>query len=152
MKTQADKHRAEMEFEVGDYAYLRLIPYRQSTLGQGKTTKLSPRYAGPFRISAKIGKVAYKLDLPKGARIHDTVHISCLKKKVGDEEVNPKLPGFLCDAAPEFEPEAVLNRSGRKINNRAVTVWLTKWKGRPIEDASWEVAEEIRTRFPSFNP
>lgn len=90
---------------------LKLVPYRQSSLGQGKTTKLSPRYAGPFRVSS-----------------------------------------YLCESAQEFEPEAILARSGRKLNNRAATVWLIKWKGKPVEEASWEFASELQIRFPSFNP
>lgn len=152
MKLQADKHRTDKEFQVGDWVYLRLIPYRQSTLGQAKTTKLSPRYAGPFKISAKVGPVAYKLELPKGSRIHDTIQISCLKEKIGAEAVNPNLPGFLCDSTQEFEPEAILKSSVRKIDNRAVTVWLIKWKGKSAEDASWEIATEFQLRFPTFNP
>lgn len=61
-------------------------------------------------------------------------------------------PDYLCNPTPDFEPEAVLSRSGRKINNKAVTVWLIKWKGRPIEEASWEIAADLKIRFPDFNP
>ena len=66
--------------------------------------------------------------------------------------MNPSLPGFLCETdALEYEPEAVLDRKGRKVNNRAETFWLVKWKGRPEEDASWESDEcNFVTSFAAF--
>nr|GEZ44123.1 Ty3/gypsy retrotransposon protein [Tanacetum cinerariifolium] len=60
MKSLADKHRSDREFEEGVWVYLKLQPYRQATLRQGKQHKLSPKYFGPFLIMKKVGKVAYK--------------------------------------------------------------------------------------------
>ena len=67
MKCQVDRHRREVSFEVGDYVYLRLQPYRQTSVAFRSLLKLSPRFFGPFKIMAKIGTVAYRLDLPAGA-------------------------------------------------------------------------------------
>ena len=50
MKVQADKHRQDRSFEVVNWVYLRLQPYRQRTLAYKGKWKLSPRYFGPFQV------------------------------------------------------------------------------------------------------
>jgi len=76
MKCQADRHRREVFFEVGDYVYLCLQPYHQKSLAFQSSLKLSPRFFGPFKILARVGTVAYKLDLLVGAQIHNVFHVS----------------------------------------------------------------------------
>ncbi|WMV33464.1 hypothetical protein MTR67_026849 [Solanum verrucosum] len=54
----------------------------------GKKGKLSPRYIGPYRISKRIGNVAYELELPQElVAIHSVYHISMLKKCMGDHSL-----------------------------------------------------------------
>jgi hypothetical protein len=51
MKQQADQHRSERSFEVGDWVFLRLQPYKQMSLKQAKEdNKLSPKYYGPYKV------------------------------------------------------------------------------------------------------
>ena len=50
IKVQADKHRQDRSFEVVNWVYLRLQPYRQRTLAYKGKWKLSPRYFGPFQV------------------------------------------------------------------------------------------------------
>ena len=87
MRWFADKKRVERSFAVGDWVYLRLQPYKQSSVHHKKLGKLAPRYYGPFQIIQKIGEVSYKLDLPSGSLIHLVFHVSCLKAKLGDKVV-----------------------------------------------------------------
>uniref|UniRef100_A0A2N9ER56 Integrase catalytic domain-containing protein n=1 Tax=Fagus sylvatica TaxID=28930 RepID=A0A2N9ER56_FAGSY len=82
MKLQANKNRIEKEFQVGDWVYLRLQPFKQRSMHQ-KMGKLAPRFYGPYQILERIGAVAYKLDLPNDALIHPVFHVSCLKAKLG---------------------------------------------------------------------
>jgi hypothetical protein len=82
-KIYADRHRVERSFEVGDLVFLRLQPYRQSSLKRSGVEKLKPKFYGPYRVIKRISEVAYELDLPEGRNIHNVFHVSCLKKAVG---------------------------------------------------------------------
>ena len=79
----ADKHRIDRVFQVGDLVYLRLQPYRQSSLKKKGAEKIQPRFYGPYKISKKVGEVDYEFDLPANNKIHNVFHVSCLKKEVG---------------------------------------------------------------------
>lgn len=85
MVRQANKRRRPANVEVGDWVYLKIRPHRQSSMPTRLHPKLAARYFGPFQIIQKVGEVAYKLQLPKTARIHPVFHVSQLKKATGEE-------------------------------------------------------------------
>lgn len=87
MKVYHDAKRREEVFKVGDWAYLKLRPYRQNTLSQKAFSKLGTRYYGPFQVIARVGEVAYKLELSDDTQIHPVVHVSQLKRRLGSEDV-----------------------------------------------------------------
>ena len=70
IKHQADKHRSERTLIVGDMTYLKIQPYTHSSLSIHRSLKLHSKYYGPFRVIERIGKVAYKLLLPKTCHLH----------------------------------------------------------------------------------
>ncbi|XP_021971566.1 uncharacterized protein LOC110866729 [Helianthus annuus] len=90
MKQYADKNRSERSFEVGDWVYLKLQSFVQTSLRVNKYSKLGPRYFGPFLVLEKVGSVAYKLDSPATSQIHPVFHVSLLKKAYGNNV--PVLP------------------------------------------------------------
>lgn len=70
MKLYSDRHRVERTFEIVDEVYLKLQPYRQTSLALRKNMKLAAKYYGPYMVIQKIGEVAYMLQLPPGSLIH----------------------------------------------------------------------------------
>ncbi|GJV59578.1 hypothetical protein Tco_1465678 [Tanacetum coccineum] len=86
-----------MEFEVGDRVMLKVSPWKR-VVRFGKRGKLNPRYVGPFKVLAKVGKVAYRLKLPQElSMVHHTFHVSNLKKCYADEPLAMPLEGIHVD-------------------------------------------------------
>ena len=146
MKQQADQHRSERNFEVGDWVFLRLQPYKQISIKQQKkNNKLSPRYYGPYQIMQKIGSVAYKLELPPTTKIHLVFHVSCLKKVIGQnictQTILPKLDE---EGRIILEPECILQTRTKKLRNKTLTQYLIQWKNLPVEEATWENEDFIQ--------
>jgi hypothetical protein len=83
MKQQVDKRRTDDEFMTGDWVFVRLQPYKQSSLKNYKRRILAPKFYGPYQIRKRVGQVAYALDIPNKGKLHDVNHVSCLKKKLG---------------------------------------------------------------------
>jgi hypothetical protein len=85
IKQQANLKRIDREFEVGDWVFIPLQPYKQNNLKNLKNHKLSPKFYGPYRIRKRVGQVAYSLDISNKGRLHDVFHVSCLKKKLAHQ-------------------------------------------------------------------
>ncbi|GKD86483.1 hypothetical protein Tco_1357637 [Tanacetum coccineum] len=84
-KSYADRRRKPLEFEVGDTVMLKVSPWKV-VIRFGKRGKLNPRCIRPFKIIAKVGTLAYRLELPEQlSRVHSTFHVSNLKKCFVDE-------------------------------------------------------------------
>ena len=89
-KSYSDKHRREIEYQVGDKVFLRVSPWK-GIMRFGNKGKLSPRYIGPYEIIERIRPLAYKLALPPElSRIHNVFHISVLRRYRSD----PSHEGF----------------------------------------------------------
>ena len=150
MKLRADGHRNDVEFEVGDKVFLKMRPYRRHTLARRANEKLSARYYGPYEVAARVGKVAYRLNLPAEAKIHPTFHVSQLKKMVGDEIEAVTIPPQLTEEGELItEPEAVFNTRKHPVTGQQEV--LIKWKGLPAFDSSWEWRQVIEGQFPDFD-
>jgi hypothetical protein len=135
-----------MEFKEGDWVWLRLLNRPTHSLVPGKHTKLSPKFAGPFQIQERIGAVAYRLQLPEDARIHDVFHVSLLKPFHGTPPAStPPLPP-LHNGRVLLQPERVLGSS----NRRGSWHTLVQWAGLPCSETTWEPLEAFHESFPSF--
>ncbi|XP_059068313.1 uncharacterized protein LOC131858861 [Cryptomeria japonica] len=142
-KIYADRKRTERTFEVGDFVFLRLQPYKQASIKKSGAEKLKPRFYGPYKVLRRIGEVAYEIELQKNSKIHNVFHVSRLKKVLG-QQVNPciELPPLDDEGKLMLEPEVILDKRERSLRNRTILEYLVKWKNLPEEDATW-VGEEI---------
>jgi hypothetical protein len=138
-------HRA-LEFEVGDWVWLHLLNHHTQSLAPGGRGKLSPKYVGPYKVLERVGKVAYRLQLPKGARIHDVFHVGVLKPMRGPPPSMVLALPPLRHGRPLLQPDRVLCASLRQ------GVWhvLVQWADMPPSEATWEQVDEFRAAHPSF--
>ncbi|GJZ44771.1 ty3-gypsy retrotransposon protein [Tanacetum coccineum] len=152
MTNQANLKRSDVQFDVGDWVFLKLQPYRQSSLAHRKSNKLARRFYGPFQIAARVGKVAYRLDLPSEAKIHDVFHVSLLKRCVGDPlPAHSPLPSHFINTQPLMNPENVIGYRTILQNGSSVRQVLVHWEGQSTTDATWEDLRDFVQDFPSFN-
>ncbi|CAI9294236.1 unnamed protein product [Lactuca saligna] len=149
MVKQANKKRAEKEFEVDDLVYIRLQDYRHNSVRDQKTNKLARRFYGPYKITERIGKVAYRLALPANAHIHPIVHVSLLKQAYGSNSPSSQESPYKFEEVDNVAtlPEAILHSRTDNKGNKEV---LIKWENKPMEDATWESYHAIQKQFPFF--
>ena len=134
MKQQADKGRSEREFAVGDKVYLKLKGPHLKSLTTGPISKLTLRYFGLFPIVAKIGKVAYRLQLPKNTNIHSVFHVSVLKKAMEGQQVESLLLAEIIGDIGPPEPAAIVDKQVLYRHGAPITQVLVKWTNRQEED------------------
>ncbi|GKE64012.1 hypothetical protein Tco_1518173 [Tanacetum coccineum] len=111
-KSYADLKRKLMDFQVGDKVMLKVSPWK-GIVCFGKQGKLNPRYVRPFKVLEKVRSVAYKLELPEElSRVHNTFHVSNLKKYYADEPLVVPLDGLHFDDKLHFveEPVEIIDR------------------------------------------
>lgn len=140
MKEVADKRRRELEFAVGDWVLVKLRPRRQISVTETTYSKLTKMYYGPFQITARMGKVAYQLQLPPHSRIHNVFHVSLLKPYVPGESshVSAELPPASVDNDPVVAPLAIIASKLIPAESGPTRMVLVQWKDLPLEEASWE--------------
>ncbi|GKE99134.1 putative reverse transcriptase domain-containing protein [Tanacetum coccineum] len=121
-KSYADKRRKPLEFKVGDRVLLKVSPWK-GVVRFGKKGKLVPRYVGPFEIADCVGPVAYRLKLPQELScVHDTFHVSNLKKCLADPDVQVPLDEIEIDENLRFveEPIEIVERDVKKLKRRRI--------------------------------
>ena len=151
-KSYADKRRTDLEFEVGDMVFLKVSPLR-NVVRFGSAGKLAPRFVGPFPIIEKVGKMAYRLELPERlAGVHNVFHVSHLRKCL-HESAEVVEPSILEEAEVEREatvrrvPTRILGTEVKKLRNREVKLVKVQWSDAE-EDATWETEDRIRAAYP----
>ncbi|GJZ68889.1 putative reverse transcriptase domain-containing protein, partial [Tanacetum coccineum] len=116
-KSYADIRRKPLEFQVGDKVMLKVSPWKE-VIHFGKRGKLNPHYIRPFKIIAKVGTVAYRLELPEQlSRVHSTFHVLNLKKCMADEPLAIPLDEIQIDDKLHFieEPVEIMDREVKRI-------------------------------------
>ncbi|GJV59050.1 putative reverse transcriptase domain-containing protein [Tanacetum coccineum] len=149
-KSYADLKRKPMEFQVGDKVMLKVSPWK-GVVRFGKRGKLNPRYVGPFKVLKKVGAVAYKLELPQElSRVHNTFHVSNLKKCYSDDPLVVPLEGLQVDDKLHFveEPVEIMDREVKQLRRSRVPIVKVRWNSRRGPEFTWEREDQFRKKYP----
>ncbi|GKC30010.1 putative reverse transcriptase domain-containing protein [Tanacetum coccineum] len=117
----------------------------------GKRGKLNPRYVGPFKVLKKVGAVAYKLELPQElSRVHNTFHVSNLKKCYSDDPLVVPLEGLQVDDKLHFveEPVEIMDREVKQLRRSRVPIVKVRWNSRRGPEFTWEREDQFRKKYP----
>jgi hypothetical protein len=149
MRRQADKHRTERTFLVGDSVYLRLQPYVQTSIARRSTQKLAFKFYGPYKVLRRVGEVAYKLELPTGSRIHDVVHVSQLKRHLPrTHQVSDLSSVILLDTTNMLQPLEILSARSIQHGGVAIPQVQVTWDTSTPPAMTWEDAFALHAMFP----
>jgi hypothetical protein len=110
------------------------------------TTKLAPKWYGPFTIKKKVSDVIFQLELPHQWKIHNVFHASLLTPYIETELHRPnypKPPPDIVEGDPEFEVEQIMN--SRQVGKRKTLQYKIHWKGYSPAHDSWEPATQVHT-------
>nr|GEV70774.1 putative reverse transcriptase domain-containing protein [Tanacetum cinerariifolium] len=131
-KSYTDVRRMPLEFQVGDRVMLKVSPWK-GVVRFDKREKLNPRYIGPFKVLSKVGTVAYRLELPKQlSRVHNTFHVSNLKKCLSDEPLALSLDEVHIYDKLRFVEELVevMDREVKLLKQSYIPIINVGWNSR----------------------
>ncbi|GKA32874.1 hypothetical protein Tco_0719241 [Tanacetum coccineum] len=149
-KSYADLKRKPMEFQVGDIVMLKVSPWK-GVVRFGKRGKLNPIYVGPFKVLEKIGTVAYKLELPHElSRVHNTFHVSNLKKCYSDKSLAVPLEGLHVDEKLRFvqEPIEIMDQEVKRLKQSHILIVKVRWNSRRGPEFTWEREDQFQKKYP----
>nr|GFB16318.1 putative reverse transcriptase domain-containing protein [Tanacetum cinerariifolium] len=149
-KSYADVRRRPLEFDVGDKVMLKVSPWK-GVIRFGKCGKLSPRYIGPFKVLERVGPIAYKLELPRELQgIHNTFHVSNLKKCLSDESLVIPLDEVQLDDKLHFIEELVeiMDREVKKLKQSRIPIVKVRWNSRRGPEYTWEREDQMKSKYP----
>jgi len=151
MKQQADQNRKQRQFEVGDWVFVWLQPYKHLSLKQHGKIKLAPKFDGPYQINRKISHIAYQLDLPDKIYIQNIFHVTCLKIIWGQKQkAETIIPILDEEGLIILNLKAIITTLEKILCSRVIKEYLIKWKNLPKEDVAWE-SEHFLQLHPSLS-
>ena len=140
-KLRYDNRHRLLEFDVGDMVFLRL--HHGYHLPGRPAKAYSQQRAGPYRVLERVGRLAYRLDIPPNSRIHPVISIAHLSPSADGEDPFQRLtspPGPVRDDQPraddEYEVEAILKH--RRDKRKGGLEYLLKWLGYGHEHNVWQ--------------
>ena len=153
MKNYYDHHHLPKSYEAGDCVYLHLYTGYNIPANFNKTRKLGQHYTGPFKILARVGRLAYCLELPSHWNIHNIINIAFLEPALkGDDPWERTQPPpdtvhdkHYPDDEDRYDIEKILMKRTRRLGRarRLYTEYLVRWKGFDESHDEWKRAEDL---------
>ncbi|GKE71763.1 putative reverse transcriptase domain-containing protein, partial [Tanacetum coccineum] len=119
----------------------------------GKKGKLAPRYVRPFEIIERVVPVAYRLKLPQElSYVHDTFHVSNLKKCLAEPDVQVPLDEIEIDENLRFveKPIEIVERDVKKLKRRRIPLVKVRWNSRQGAEYTWEREDQFWKKYPNL--
>ncbi|GJS88480.1 putative reverse transcriptase domain-containing protein [Tanacetum coccineum] len=151
-KSYADNRRKPLEFEVGDQVLLKVSPWK-GVICFGKKGKLAPRYVGPFEIPERVSPVACRLRLSEElSSVHDTFHMSNLKKCLADANLHVPLDEIKIDKTLRFveEPVKIMDREVRSLKRSKISLVKVCWNSKHGPEFTWEREDHMKSKYPQL--
>ncbi|GJV47981.1 hypothetical protein Tco_1438193 [Tanacetum coccineum] len=139
-----------MEFQVEDKVMLKVSPWK-GVVRFGKRGKLNLMYVGPFKVLEKVGEVAYKLELPEElSRVHNTFHVSNLKKCYADEPLAVLLDELHFDDKLQFveEPVEIMDHEVKRLKRSRIPLVKVRWNSKRGSEFTWEREDQFKKKYP----
>ncbi|GJW91559.1 putative reverse transcriptase domain-containing protein [Tanacetum coccineum] len=149
-KIYADKRKKPLEFSIGDYVLLKVSPWK-GVVRFGKKRKLAPRFVRSFEIIKKVGPVACQLDLLEELNgIHDTFHVSNLRKCLADPTLQVPLDKIRVDAKLNFveKPVEILEKEFKKLKRSRIAIVKVRWNLKRGPEFRWEREDQMKLKYP----
>ncbi|KAF5791261.1 putative nucleotidyltransferase, Ribonuclease H [Helianthus annuus] len=149
-KNYADLKRKPLDFQVGDRVLLKVSPWK-GVIRFGKKGKLAPRYVGPFKIVERIGKVAYRLELPPElGNVHPTFHVSNLKRCLAYENLHIPLDEIRVDKTLKFveKPVEIMEREVKWLKCKRIPLVKVRWESKRGPEFTWEREDQMKAKYP----
>jgi hypothetical protein len=139
-----------LEFEVGDCVFLKVSPMR-GVMRFEKKGKLSPRFVGPFKITQRVGRLAYRIVLPPNlVGAHYVFHVSMLRKYIANPDVIMEYePLKIQEGLPYVEePVKIVDKMEQVLHTKNIPIVKVLWRNHGVEEASWEAEHDMGSRYP----
>ncbi|GKB44889.1 hypothetical protein Tco_0889831 [Tanacetum coccineum] len=149
-KSYTDKRTKPLEFEVGDMALLKVSSWK-GVVHFRKRGKLSPCYIRLFRILARVGPVAYKLELHEELKeIHSTFHVSNLKKCLAEGDIVVPIDEIQLDDKLHMikEPVEIIDRKVKRLKQSRIPIVKVCWNSQRHPEFTWECEDQIKNKYP----
>ncbi|GJU42560.1 hypothetical protein Tco_1195517 [Tanacetum coccineum] len=129
---------------------LKVSPWK-GVIHFGKRGKLNPRYIGPFKVLAKVGTIAYKLELPQQiSRVHITFHVSNLNKCLSDEPLAIPMDEIHMDDKLHFveKPAEIMDHEVKWLKKSRIPIIKVRWNSQRGPEFTWERKDQFRKKYP----
>ncbi|GJY19335.1 putative reverse transcriptase domain-containing protein [Tanacetum coccineum] len=149
-KSYADRRLKPLEFEVGDIVLLKVSPWKGAVRFR-KRGKLSPCYIRPFKIVARVGPVAYTLELPEELKgIHSTFHVLNLKKCLAEGDVVVSMEEIQLDDKLHMieEPVDIFDKEVKRLKQSRIPIVKVRWNSQRGPEFTWEREDQIKKKYP----